>query len=156
MLRIRHAETTADIDTVRVLFLEYQMLLGVDLSFQGFDIEVERLPGDYSPPTGRLLLATHSGMPVGCVALHAVNEMRCEMKRLFVRPSARGLKVGKTLIERVIEEARLIGYSEIVLDTLPNMIDAQRLYSQFGFSDIAPYRPNPIPGTRYLGKCLID
>lgn len=76
------------------------------------------------------------------------------MKRLYVPPSARGLGVGRQLVAQLLAEARAIGYSEVVLDTLPNMIEAQRLYQQFGFGDIEPYRPNPIAGTRYLGKQL--
>jgi len=76
------------------------------------------------------------------------------MKRLFVRPGTRGLGVGNALVSQVIDDARMIGYAEIVLDTLPSMADAQRMYERFGFRDIAPYRENPIQGTRYLAKSL--
>ena len=154
MLTLEQAASTDAVATVRSLFREYQALLDVDLCFQGFEAEVNGLPGDYVPPSGRLLLATHDDVPVGCVALHATDALRCEMKRLFVRPVARGLGVGRALVSRVLDDARRIGYSEIVLDTLPTMTEAQQLYEQFGFRDIPPYRPNPIPGTRYLGKSL--
>ena len=154
MLKIDHVVTGDDLAVVRALFREYQALLGVDLCFQGFETEVLNLPGDYAPPGGRLLLAMHDGIPVGCAALRAANASRSEMKRLFVRPAARGLGVGRALVSQVLDEARAIGYSEIVLDTLPTMTEAQRLYDQFGFRDIPPYRANPIPGTRYLAKQL--
>jgi len=154
MLNIADATTPEDIATVRALIREYQSLLGVDLCFQGFDAEMRNLPGDYAPPRGRLLLATHDGKPVGCVALRDAGASRSEMKRLFVRPGTRGLGVGNALVSRVVDDARTIGYAEIVLDTLPSMADAQRMYERFGFRDIAPYRENPIQGTRYLAKSL--
>jgi len=154
MLHIAEVVTAEDIATVRALIREYQSLLGVDLGFQGFDAEMRNLPGDYAPPRGRLLLATHGGEPVGCVALRDAGASRSEMKRLFVRPGTRGLGVGNALVSQVIDDARMIGYAEIVLDTLPSMADAQRMYERFGFRDIAPYRENPIQGTRYLAKSL--
>ena len=154
MLHIAEASNSEEIAVVRALFLEYQSLLGVDLSFQDFEAEVRDLPGSYAPPRGRLLLATHEEEPVGCVALHEAGWPRGEMKRLFVRPEARGLGAGRALVAAVLAEASAIGFAEIVLDTLPSMAEAQRLYEHFGFRDIPPYRPNPIQGTRYLSKSL--
>jgi GNAT superfamily N-acetyltransferase len=141
---------------VRGLLREYQALLGVDLSFQDFATEVQELPGDYAPPGGNLLLARHGGEPVGCVALRAAGGNRCEMKRLFVRPAARGLGAGAALVMAILREARALGYAQIVLDTLPTMGDAQRLYQRFGFRDVAAYRHNPIDGTRYLARSLVE
>ncbi|MFN0162627.1 MAG: GNAT family N-acetyltransferase [Burkholderiales bacterium] len=155
MIRVSRATTVAEIETVRALMLEYQARLGVDLCFQGFEAEVRELPGSYAPPRGRLLLAMQEGVAVGCVALHEAGWPCAEMKRLFVRPAARGLGVGRTLVEAVLAEATSIGYVEVVLDTLPSMTEAQQLYTQFGFRDISAYRPNPIPGTRYLAKSLV-
>ena len=154
MLLITHARSADEIERVRSLMREYQQRLGVDLSFQGFETELETLPGSYAPPAGRLLLAWHEQTAVGCVALQRVTDSRAEMKRLYVPPSARGLGVGRKLVCQLLDEAHAIGYSEVVLDTLPTMNEAQRLYEQFGFRDIEPYRPNPIAGTRYLGKTL--
>jgi ribosomal protein S18 acetylase RimI-like enzyme len=154
MLTIEIATTRMDIDSVRDLFLEYQSLLGVDLGFQSFDEEVNHLPGDYAPPHGRLLLAKNDGFPFGCIALRSIAPSRCEMKRPFIGPQGRGLGVGKQLVSRLIKEARSEGYSEIVLDTLPTMTEAQNMYLAFGFHDIPPYRPNPIPGARFLGRSL--
>ena len=156
MLTIRQAQTSGDIDTVRKLFREYQTLLGIDLCFQGFEAELEGLPGDYAPPGGRLFLASNEGVPVGCVALRALAGSRCEMKRLFVRPAARGLGAGRALVARIIGATRAIGYAEMVLDTLPMMAEAQHLYQAFGFRDIPQYCDNPIPGTRYLGRSLAE
>jgi putative acetyltransferase len=156
MLVITHAQSADEIAIVRSLMREYQQRLGVDLSFQGFAAELHALPGSYAPPSGRLLLAWHEQTPVGCAALQRVTSSRAEMKRLYVPPSARGLGVGRRLVTQLLAEAQAIGYAEVVLDTLPTMNEAQRLYEQFGFRDIEPYRANPIAGTRYLGKTLRD
>lgn len=156
MMKIGLAQTPEEIAIVRELFREYQAQLGIDLCFQGFAAEVAGLPGDYAPPGGRLFLATHDEEPVGCIALRKVDAARCEMKRLYVRPQARGLRLGRALVDCVLEAARAIGYQEIVLDTLPSMIEAQRMYERLGFRDIPPYRENPVAGARYLGKRLAD
>jgi putative acetyltransferase len=155
MLQITQALSAANLAVVRTLLQEYQAGVGVDLCFQGFAAELDGLPGSYTPPGGRLLLATHGPEPVGCVALQTVSASRCEMKRLYVRSAARGLGVGRALVMCALAEAAVIGYAEMVLDTLPSMTQAQRLYEQLGFRDIAAYRPNPIGGTRYLGKPLV-
>ncbi|NWJ40047.1 MAG: GNAT family N-acetyltransferase [Geothrix sp.] len=155
MLSIDPAGCSQDLEAVRGLFLEYQAGLGIDLGFQSFDEEVRRLPGDYAPPAGRLLLAKQDGRPVGCIALRGLSPIRGEMKRLFVRPQGRGLGLGRRLVTRLINEARAAGYAELVLDTLPSMAEAQGLYLAFGFRDIPPYRPNPVPGARFLGLSLI-
>jgi ribosomal protein S18 acetylase RimI-like enzyme len=139
-----------DLATVRELFLEYQASLGLDLCFQGFDRELAGLPGDYARPRGRLLLARVGDQAAGCVALRPVDDLRCEMKRLYVRPGCRGLRLGRRLAESLIAEARRIGYRTMVLDTLPSMIEAQALYATLGFRDTMAYRFNPVAGTRYL------
>lgn len=155
-LSIEPAETSQDLAAIRALFLEYQAGLGVDLGFQAFDEEVRRLPGDYAPPAGRLLLAKQDGRPVGCIALRGISPACGEMKRLFVRSWGRGLGLGKRLVARLLHEARAAGYAELVLDTLPGMTEAQGLYLAYGFREIPPYRPNPIPGARFLGLALDD
>ena len=154
MTTIRSAFSTEDFAIARQLFREYQAELGIDLCFQGFAAEVEGLPGDYAPPSGRLLLAFRDDVAVGCVALRAVDGTRCEMKRLYLRPGARGSGVGRALVERLLSEARAVGYAEVVLDTLPSMAEAQRMYERFGFRDIPPCRANPVAGARYLGLRL--
>lgn len=154
MISIEQATTAESILQARNLFNEYQAALGVDLAFQDFENEVANLPGHYAAPGGRLLLARADGVVAGCVALRPLPGDACEMKRLFVRPAYRAAGAGKMLAERVIAEARSIGYRRMCLDTLPSMGRAQALYEALGFRDIEPYRYNPVAGTRYLGLDL--
>ena len=135
----------------RELFLEYAQSLGFSLCFQSFDKELAGLPGDYAPPDGRLLLVKYDGETAGCVALHSFRPGTCEMKRLYLRPKFRGKGLGRAMAERVISEARTIGYQRMRLDTVePVMKDAVALYRRLGFKQIAPYRPNPMAGTMYM------
>lgn len=151
MAEIRAADTTRDLDVVRTLFREYADGLGVDLAFQDFEAELARLPGKYAPPAGRLLLAWKGEEAVGCVALRPIGcDKVCEMKRLYVRPHTRGEKLGRRLVERICQEAREAGYTQIRLDTLPTMTTAASLYSTLGFKAIEPYVFNPIPGAMFL------
>jgi putative acetyltransferase len=150
MVTVRQAAGAQDMQTVRELFLEYQAALGVDLCFQGFAEELASLPGKYIS----LLLALSDGKPLGCVALRPFDDADGEMKRLYVRPAARGRGIGRMLAARVIDEARRAGYRRVVLDTLPSMKEAQALYRSLGFREVAPYYANPIPGTSYLALPL--
>ena len=147
----RQAESAQQIASIRELFLEYAQSLGFSLCFQSFDKELAELPGDYAPPEGRLLVATSDCGAAGCVALHKIDRDTCEMKRLYVSPQFRGKGLGKALAEHVINEARLIGYKKLRLDTVePVMRTAVSMYRQLGFREIAPYRPNPIEGALYM------
>ncbi len=152
-VEIREAGS-ADLGAIRTMFREYADWLKVDLCFQGFTREMAELPGDYAPPRGALYIAHRHGEPIGMVALRGRDDDRGEMKRLYVRPAARGSGLGRQLIERVIAAARACGYKAIVLDTLPVMQSAQRLYEEFGFRDIEPYYNSPIAGTRFMGLDL--
>ena len=143
-----------DLPEVRALLREYAAGVGVPLDFQGFDREVAELPGAYAPPRGALLVARAAGALIGCVALRPLEGDACEMKRLYVRASARGHGVGERLACAVIDEARRLGYRRMRLDTLPTMGAAQTLYERLGFRDIAPYTANPVAGTRYLELSL--
>jgi putative acetyltransferase len=136
----------SDVDEVRALFREYAESLPFALDFQGFDRELDELPGAYAPPRGALLLARGAG----CVGLRPIDAATCEMKRLYVRPSARGTGLGRRLAEAVVTEARTLGYSRMRLDTVPGMDAAQSLYAELGFREIAPYRANPIAGAVFL------
>ena len=145
------AESSAHIAHARELFLEYAESLGFSLCFQSFDQELAGLPGDYAPPDGRLLLAECAGQQAGCVALHKLESGICEMKRLYLRPAFRGKGLGRMLAERIIAEARAIGYRRMRLDTVePIMKNAVALYRQLGFREIAAYRSNPIAGAMYM------
>jgi len=151
---IRPAEFPRDLPFVRALFREYAEGLGVDLGFQSFEEEVAALPGKYAPPSGRLLIAWRGAEALGSVALRAIDAGSCEMKRLFVRPAARGEQLGRRLAERICAEAREAGYARICLDTLPMMGSAQMLYASLGFEAIEPYVFNPIVGTKFLALRL--
>jgi putative acetyltransferase len=128
----------------------------VSLCFQDFAGELARLPGDYAPPAGRLLLALRDGKPAGCAALRPLFHRDAEMKRLFVRPAYRGMGLGRQLALAVIDAARGMGYHTLKLDTLPAMKAAQRMYESLGFRDTAPYNDNPVGGTRFLSLPLSD
>ena len=154
MSLIREAQARDDIEDVRRLFVEYQAALGVDLCFQGFTEELATLPGNYSRPGGRLLLAVDGATTLGVIALRPQRGGDCEMKRLYVRPEGRGRGLGRMLAEAVISEARQAGYRRLLLDTLPAMKEAQALYRSLGFREIAPYYPNPIEGTSYMALSL--
>lgn len=139
----------AERDRVQIVALlrEYEAGLGVSLCFQGFEAEVAGLPGDYAPPGGAMLLArdAEGGGLVGVVALRPVRDAPelCEMKRLYVRPVARGSGVGRELAMAVIEEGRRLGYRRMCLDTLPGMREAQALYRSLGFRQTGTSAPEP-------------
>jgi len=134
-----------DLETVRSLLREYADGLEVDLSFQDFRSELAD-PFDFY----ELVLLAEDG----CVALRRIDERTCEMKRLYVRPNARGGGLGRRLAEAVIAEARGRGYSRMLLDTLPTMAAARALYRSLGFRETEPHRYNPVPGTSYLELAL--
>jgi putative acetyltransferase len=154
MLEIIQAETPTQIEDARRLLREYAASLGIDLCFQGFDTELAWLPGAYAPPRGQLLLAVDDEQLLGCVALRPQEGDACEMKRLYVRPEARGRGVGLALAQAIIAQAHALGYQRMRLDTLPTMSDAIRLYRALGFHDIPPYYHNPIEGALYLELAL--
>jgi ribosomal protein S18 acetylase RimI-like enzyme len=143
MIKITPAD---DYDVVRELLQDYASELGVDLSFQGFDEELASLGSFYD----RILIARTDDAVAGCVALRRISDLTCEMKRLYVGPPFRGTGAGRALAVSIIEEARRQGYTHMRLDTLPMMATALALYDSLGFHSIAPYRYNPIDGTRYL------
>lgn len=154
MVTIRQADSKADINEIRALFEEYARSLSIDLGFQGFNEELAGLPGVYSRPAGCLLLATAGDRPVGCVAVRSLDPGRCEMKRLYVRPEARGEGVGRALAAAAVAFGRAAGYHAMRLDTLSTMTAAQALYRQLGFRDVPPYRYNPVPGALFMELVL--
>ncbi len=133
------------------LFQEYAESLGFSLCFQGFEQELESLPGEYAAPWGRLYVAYLDGEPVGCAALHRLEDGIGEMKRLYVRPAARGTGLGRRLSEQIIADARIIGYRALRLDTIADLMPkAVALYRAQGFVEIPPYRYNPVAGAYYM------
>jgi ribosomal protein S18 acetylase RimI-like enzyme len=149
-VRLIQAETVEQVAEAHKLFEEYADSIGTDLCFQNFAQELAALPGEYVPPTGRLILAYDDEEAAGCVALRKLEEGVCEMKRLYVRPAFRGTGLGRRLAEAVIAEAAEIGYPKMRLDTLPQMISAIAMYRKLGFREIEPYRFNPVGGTLYM------
>jgi ribosomal protein S18 acetylase RimI-like enzyme len=157
-IRIAPADGLCDLDVVRGLFREYAHSLQVDLCFQQFDQELAALPWDYAAPRGSLLLATVFGEAAGCCALRPLEGVdyanACEMKRLYVRPQFRGLGLGRSLAEAILDQARQAGFDCVLLDTLDDMEAARALYDDLGFDDIPPYYFNPIAGAHYLKAAL--
>ncbi|MBZ0325776.1 MAG: GNAT family N-acetyltransferase [Alphaproteobacteria bacterium] len=151
---IEDASGPADMAVVRALFVEYGESLNFDLCFQGFDRELDTLPGDYAPLRGALLLASVEGEAVGVVGLRALEEDVCEMKRLYVRPQWRNAGVGRRLAEAILRKARDGGYFVMRLDTLGAMAAARALYKALGFYEIPAYYNNPISGAVYMEKDL--
>lgn len=153
---INQARSAEDYAAGKALIEEYAAALGVDLCFQNFSEEIASLSSLYGPPGGRLLLARVGGEPAGCVAVRDRGAPACEMKRLYVRPPYRGLGLGRRLAESAIGSARELGYSRMVLDTLPSMSEAQALYESLGFREAEAYYANPLLGVRYLARSLAD
>ena len=155
MLEIFPVKTDKDLEIVKSLFVEYADSLGFDLGFQDFQEELANLPGEYAPPKGCLLVAEYKDQPAGCVALRKLSDGVCEGKRLYVRPEFRGLRIGRKLMEAIIEEALKIGYTRIRGDTLASMKTAQALYASLGFKEIKPYCHNPIEGAKFIELELV-
>jgi ribosomal protein S18 acetylase RimI-like enzyme len=144
--------TDADLPAVRALIEEYCRWIDMDLAFQEIDAELDGLPGEYAPPRGALFVAIDGPRYLAMIALRPIDGLVGEMKRLYVRPDARGRGLARQLITKLCDEAKRLGYSELRLDTLPMMGDAQALYEAYGFVDIEPYYDTPIAGTRFMSK----
>jgi GNAT superfamily N-acetyltransferase len=149
-MRLTEAQSPEEIEACRRLFRAYAGGLGFNLAFQDFERELSELPGEYAPPRGRLLLATDGGAAAGCAGVRPLEPGVCELKRLYVAPDARGAGLGRRLALAAISAARELGYERMRLDTVPAMRAAHALYESLGFAEIAPYRHNPVPGTRYF------
>jgi len=153
-LRILSADDAEALGHVRQFFRNYAGWLGVDLSFQHFDEEMASLPGAYAPPRGRLFYAENNGRAAGCVGVRPFSEGVCELKRLYVDPEQRGFGIGRDLALAAIRSAKELGYRKILLDTLPAMRIAVKLYRELGFRDAPAYYQTPIEGTMFLALDL--
>jgi putative acetyltransferase len=143
-----------ELTATAALFRAYAGSLNIDLAPQGFADELAALPGPYAPPQGAILLAKQGDHVLGCIALKRLEPGIAEIKRLYVRPQARGQGVAKALAGAMLQEAAALGYREVKLDTLPQMETAIALYRSLGFEDIPPYGSHPYPGLVTLGKKL--
>ena len=151
MVRIDIAESGDDLRTAMKLFQDYAASLPVSLGYQDFAGELASLPGKYASPAGALLLARDADGPLGCVGLRQLEEPGCcEMKRLYLTPAARGRGIGRLLATAVIDRARLLGYRELRLDTLPTMAVAAAMYLDMGFERIDPYYAPTPQGTVFM------
>lgn len=137
-------------NVARRLVDEYAASLQIDLSFQDFARERDHLEAEYGPPHGHFLLARQDGTFVGCGGVRRFSESACEMKRLYVGSAHRSRGTGEAIARALIAEARRIGYETMLLDTLPSMASAHRLYVALGFTTTPPYRHNPVAGTTYF------
>lgn len=144
------------LDQVRQFFRNYAAWLGVDLSFQHFDQEMAALPGAYTPPGGRLFFAEYDGKAAGCVGVRPLpgSDGVCEMKRLYVEPNFRGQGIGRRLALAAIKAAKEIGYRKLLIDTLPNMRMAVKLYRELGFTEAPNYYQTDVEGTMFLALDL--
>ncbi|KAJ5270082.1 hypothetical protein N7505_005840 [Penicillium chrysogenum] len=158
-IQIEPAQFPEDADSILSLFSGYATSLGIDLTFQSFQEELDSLPGKYAPSQGGALLIARvdTGFPsaLGCVALRRSSDGWCEMKRLYVLKEARGERLGEKLVQAILAQARALGYRGMRLDTLPEMTAAQRLYRKYGFVDIVPYYDTPIQRTVFMGCELL-
>jgi hypothetical protein len=154
LVSILHACFPADADAVVTIFREYVLSPSVNLDFQDYENEFKGLPGKYAEPDGRILLAWDHEVVVGCAALRRVNSTTCELKRVYVRPGARGHHLGRLLVERMISEARAENYATMCLDVLPEFVAAQQLYASLGFHPAPAVSYNPVPGTKFLALDL--
>ncbi len=152
---ITPASFPTDLPALTQLFRAYAAALPIDLGYQGFNDEPASLPGKYAQPDGALLIARDAnGATLGCVAVRPLEPGVCEMKRLYVAPEGRGQGLGRQLAGAIIEAARARGYSEMRLDTLASMGEAQALYRSLGFTEIGAYYDKPIAGTVFMSLTL--
>lgn len=146
---------TSHIEEIKSLILEYASALGRDLSFQSLDTELHSLPSKYLPPNGRLFAAlADDGVIAGCIAYHRHSDNRCEMKRLYVKPAYRKLRIGEALVSELIRAAKEDGYTEMVLDTIRPLKSAIHLYQKYGFQECGPYYHNPMADVIYMQLSL--
>lgn len=144
-------------DEIKSLFTEYtEYLVENDVEFkkyleiQKYDNEIENPEDKYGMPWGRLYIAFYENQVAGCIALRKLNETECEMKRLYVKPEFRNKGIAKMLVEKVISDAKEIGYSSMLLDTLPFLQTAIKMYKKIGFYEISCYNDSPLDNTIYM------
>ena len=150
MLIIKKVENEIEVEATRNLIRKYAAELQVDLCFQDFENELATLPGEYSEPTGSMLLGYVEGKAVGCVGLRYLKSGICEMKRMYLEPAYRQNGHGRQLAVAILQEASRLGYNKMRLDTLPKLTQALKLYTKLGFYPIAPYYKTPLSETIFM------
>ena len=154
MTIVRPALFPQDAADVLDIWREFVASPSVNLDFQNYQAEFADLPGKYAAPDGRILLGDSDGGIDGCIAFRRIDPAICEMKRLYVRPRARGQRLGHRLVAQLIDDARAAGYAEMRLDVLAEFKQARQLYAAMGFGPADPVSFNPLPGTSFLGLRL--
>lgn len=150
MIKVHYARSAADYANAANLMRDFvawhgerhvgdEQFISSYFDHASFERELAELDKSFGPPDGPLLLAASKGNVVGCVGLKRIDEQTSEMKRMFVRPDARGLGIGKLLANAICGEAKALAYRYIVLDTGPKQTEAQSLYRSLGFREIDPY-----------------
>jgi len=154
-VNIKRADTVKDFEQGKALFEEYADSLNFDLGYQDFKKELNTIAQQYKDPDGALLLCfLDDENAIGCAGVRKFSEGIAELKRLYVKPGYRSLKIGKRLLESAIDTAKELNYTFIRLDTVPGQTKAQELYHYLGFYEIEAYRYSPIAGTIYFEKRL--
>ena len=156
MLRIQHViQEGSELDRIRELFREYEKELDEDICFQSFEAELNDPLKKYGLPDGDLVLAYWNDEVAGCIALTKMKDAgACEMKRLYVKPELRKNKIGRILIEELLNSAKERNYDRMRLDTFEKLEAAVHLYKQYGFKNISAYYDNPLEGVVYMEKEL--
>lgn len=149
------ADSKKEFEIARILFEEYAASINVDLCFQGFDDELKTIHVQYNLPKGCLYLVYYGDKAIGCAAIREFENNTGELKRMYLKPECRGLKLGEKLLELMIRKAKELSYAKLRLDTLPQMKEALQLYKRFGFTEIGSYRFNPVEGTVYMEKEIV-
>lgn len=156
---IVRGDTKERLQVIREMFREYVEFLGVSLDFQEFESELAALPGKYAEPDGGLFLISWNDAFAGCGALRRIGEpeqMACEMKRLYIRPVARGAGLGRKLAQFLVDEGVRLGYKTMYLDTLERLVPAMKMYESMGFKRVDAYYDNPLPDVVYWAKQLTE
>lgn len=153
-VRIREASLPADGERLMAVIHEYIAWLNMDLSYRGFAQEMEKFNELFTLPSGIFLMAQADQEIAGCVGLLRHSASTAEVKRLYIRPAFRGLRLGEKLVAALMARARQLGYERLILDAVPQTTVAQALYRTIGFQEIEPYYANPVPGTKFFALQL--
>ena len=153
-VRICEASLPADGERLMAVIHEYIAWLNMDLSYRGFAQEMEKFNALFTLPSGLFLMAQADQEIAGCVGLLRHSASTAEVKRLYIKPAFRGLRLGEKLVAALMVRARQLGYERLILDAVPQTTVAQALYRTIGFQEIEPYYANPVPGTKFFALQL--
>jgi GNAT superfamily N-acetyltransferase len=160
-IRIIIPQTPAEVSDGRTLSYEYirhagsQPRLRQYFEAQNFAAEIEKMPVGYEFPDGVFLVGYVDDACAGTIAVRRLDEITCEMKRLYVRPIFHGQGLGRLLCVRAIDEAKSLGYRIMRLDNSKSaMAKANSLYESLGFYEIAPYNKNFVDDACFMEKQL--